>query len=104
MRTFAVALIASTTLAVQWGQNTSHTHYKDIKINKPYTVDNSTYKTITNKKTRQQPRYITEKRTDTVYDDVEETQQRPWLETSFENRPQEVKSTSYSTSPAQGDK
>jgi hypothetical protein len=102
MRTFVVALIATSAVAVQWGSNATHTHYKDIEVNRPYTQDDSRMKTIVNKKTRQVPRMVTETRTDTVWDDKIEKGTRDWLETTTENRPQEISSTSYSTSPTEG--
>ena len=53
MKTYAVALLATTTLAIKWGENNqTHTTYEDVEVKKPYTVDDSTYKTITNEKTR----------------------------------------------------
>ena len=89
MKTYAVALLATTTLAIKWGENNqTHTTYEDVEVKRPYTVDDSTYKTITNEKTRQEATNVTEKRTDTVYEDVYETQQRNWIEDSVENRPQ----------------
>lgn len=76
--------------------------YVDVTEQQEFTVDASTTKTITDKKIRQQPRYITETRTDTKYTPELVTKQRDTLVTEVEARPEEIKSTRYDTVATQG--
>ena len=61
--------------------------YVDVVEERPYTVDASTTKTITDVKKRQEPFHITETRTDTVYTPGTVTKQKDLLVTDIENRP-----------------
>jgi len=95
MRTFALALISATAIASKgygsgYGKSASHhgptnyidnkpvqhSHYADVVKTQTYEVDDSTYKTITDKKIRQERELYDETRIDTVYDDVPETRVR----------------------------
>ena len=71
--------------------------YVDVVEERPYTVDASTTKTITDVKKRQEPFHTTETRTDTVYTPGTVTKQRDLLVTDVEARPQTINSTSYAT-------
>ena len=62
--------------------------YVDVVEERPFTVDASTTKTITDVKKRQEPFHITETRTDTVYTPGTVTKQRDLLVTDVEARPQ----------------
>ena len=102
MKTFALSLIVATAAAIQWGSNNTHTHYKDIVVEKEYTQDDTKLGTIVNKKTKQVPEIIKGTRTDTKWVPVTRKGTRDWLETTTENRPQDVTSVSYSTEPVKG--
>ena len=71
--------------------------YVDVVEERPFTVDASTTKTITDVKKRQEPEYFTETFTDTVYTPGTVTKQRDLLVTDVEARPQVVSSTQYAT-------
>ena len=76
--------------------------YVDTVEQQEFTVDASTTKTITDKKVRQQPRYITETRTDTKYTPELVTKQRDTLVTEVEARPEQIDSTRYDTVQVNG--
>ena len=76
--------------------------YVDVTEQQEFTVDASTTKTITDKKIRQQPKYITETRTDTKYTPELVTKQRDTLVTEIEARPEVIESTRYDTVGTQG--
>ena len=61
--------------------------YVDVVEERPFTVDASTTKTITDVKKRQEPFHTTETRTDTVYTPGTVTKQKDLLVTDIENRP-----------------
>ena len=102
MKTFALSLIVATAAAIQWGSNNIHTHYKDIEVEREYTKDDTKLKTIVNKKTKQVPEIIKGTRTDTIWKPVQRNGTRDWLQTTTENRPQDVTSVSYSTEQVKG--
>ena len=101
MKTFTVALLA--TVVAAWGEPpVLHSHYKDIKVQRPFTQDASGSKTITDVKQRQNRRLYPWTTTSTVYDDQVENRQRNVLVTNPSIKNQQVNSTSYSTAPTMG--
>jgi len=104
MKTFAVALLATATQAAQWGSDARHSHYRDIIVNRPYTQDASSSKTITNNGIRQQRNLYDSTTSSIVYDDQVEQRQKDWLQDNLVNKGRQVNSTSYSTAAASNDK
>ena len=76
--------------------------YVDTVEQQEFTVDASTTKTITDVKQRQQPRYITETRTDTKYTPERVIKQKDRLVSEVEARPEQIDSTRYDTVATSG--
>ena len=103
-KNLAASLPLSASLVGTYGDRipVATSKYVDVTEQQEFTVDASTTKTITDKKIRQQPRYITETRTDTKYTPELVTKQRDTLVTEVEARPEEIRSTRYDTVGTQG--
>jgi hypothetical protein len=100
MKTFTIALLA--TAAMAWEEPVLHSHYKDITKTRPFTLDATANRTITDVKQRQAPRNYDWTTTSTVYDDQVENRVRNVLVTNPTIKNQVVNSTSYSTEATAG--